>query len=1671
MFQYRVTRLGLVALFSSMLVSVSPANLQVANAVATSTSGTTITKTFSDVTTVENLTIPSNVTSITITLTGAEGGRGGNDSAGQPPRGGYKGQVTGTFAVTPGQIITIGVGKGGADSTIVSGCRTGINAFSGDSYEAVGGTNPLGGYAGGNGGSPGYDACSGYGGSGGAASVILIGTSIGDGSVAKIVAGGSGGSGGSGQYIETKGQISKSTFTARSDLTSTNGQKGLYTAYACKNGVIGGPVITSDGRCDGGGGAGGGGGAQGGQQGSLQYGAGVSRPAPEWFGLGSYPGSNSTSGIAELTASYVYYSTNNANGSAVISYTSGVPGAPTGVSGSPADSTVNLVWTAPSDTGASAITGYSVQYAVDPYSSWTTAAMCTGTGTSCAITGLTNGTSYKFKVSASNSTGESPYSTVSLAVTPEGPPGAPTISGITGGDGSVEVSFTAGTSTLTITNYEYSLNAGSTWISAADATSPITISGLVNGTTYSIIIRGVSASGSGTASLSASGTPSALPGSPTITAVTGGGDGTSLVVTFLAGYSGGSSITDYEYGISPGENTNTFGSYVSISGTTSPFTISGLASGSTYTVRLRAKNAAGYSAASAFVPGATLAAPSAPVITNISAGDSRLVITYTEYDNTTSGGSAISKIEYSVNNGTNWIDAGTLTNPFTISGLTNGTTYQAIFRATNAIGTSPASILYSGTPRTTPSAPIGISVNQAPASAIVSWTAPSSNGGSAVTEYTATAYSASTGGTVSGTACTTASLSCTITGLTNGTTYYISAVATNVAGSSSATTPRVSVIPAALPGAPTINSITPADTRLSVAFTAGSADSNAPITSYQYTLNNGSSWINVSSTTSPIAISGLTNGTTYSVKIRAVSIVGNGPDSNAVSSTPFTVPDAISNTAISYVSSSNSVAITWEAPNNNGSTITNYYVQIFSAAVGGSPIGNCTTTGALTCSISSLTNGTQYYITIQSLNAAGYSNRSDPRVPVKAGASSTTTLSLSTVSSLYGQSVTETATVTSGATGTINFMVNGSSITGCSSVTISSSVAVCTTTVLPVGTNTLVASYSGDSTYGSSSSANTSIEVSKNNQTISFSDIPDKVFGGSTFSLVASATSGNSVTYTSSTTSKCTVNSSGVVTIVAAGTCSISVSQAGNTTYFAAPTVSKSFTILPKALTINGTTIATKVYNGSTTPAAVTVGTITGLIGSDTMTVTAVVANYAFSAVGTYTPIVTYTLVAGSVGSISNYSVETQTVSAVISQATQTLTSTFRTATLRVGDAGVVMTTYVTSSSSLIPTFVSLTSSVCSISGTSLTLIAAGTCNITASQAGDTNYSAAVDLSDSMTVLAAVVTPPPSGGEGGGGGGGGGAPAIPTPVAPIPTPVAPTPVVVIQKIRNLVVALNGTVATLSWTPISVASIVVGKASDGTTITLSAPANASSIEVSNLEPGFAYSATVTPDASVDSSSADTVTFALAPAAPKDLQVQQNSGNLIMTWTGAKGSAQYRVAIVIPGKPIETIVTTSTEINVPAIPGTNYSFSVIAIGDAQLTSPVSEVAASVPEALQPETPKPVIPTVVGRVVTSKQKVYFKLSSAALDSASKITLRNLATRALKIGKSFKVSIYGFTQPTKSDLKFQKLSLDRAKAVATYLRNLGIKGSYVVKGAGQTSRNSPKSRYAEVTIVVSSK
>lgn len=72
------------------------------------------------------------------------------------------------------------------------------------------------------------------------------------------------------------------------------------------------------------------------------------------------------------------------------------------------------------------------------------------------------------------------------------------------------------------------------------------------------------------------------------------------------------------------------------------------------------------------------------------------------------------------------------------------------------------------------------------------------------------------------------------------------------------------------PAAPTITSVTSGPTNLSVAFTAPTSN-GATITGYEYSINGGTNWTTTGGTTSPFTIPNLTNGTEYTVLLRAIT--------------------------------------------------------------------------------------------------------------------------------------------------------------------------------------------------------------------------------------------------------------------------------------------------------------------------------------------------------------------------------------------------------------------------------------------------------------------------------------------------------------------------------------------------------------------------------------------------------------------------------------------------------------------------------------------------------------------------------------------------------------------------------------------------------------------------------
>jgi len=112
---------------------------------------------------------------------------------------------------------------------------------------------------------------------------------------------------------------------------------------------------------------------------------------------------------------------------------------------------------------------------------------------------------------------------------------------------------------------------------------------------------------------------------------------------------------------------------------------------------------------------------------------------------------------------------------------------------------------------------------------------------------------------------------------------------------------------ATVPDAPVLTSIGSGNAELSAFFTAPANNGGSIITNYKYSSNAGSSFTTRSpaSTASPIKITGLTNGTEYDVRIRAVNSIGDGSISNALSGTPSApapsgIPVSTTNIAITY---------------------------------------------------------------------------------------------------------------------------------------------------------------------------------------------------------------------------------------------------------------------------------------------------------------------------------------------------------------------------------------------------------------------------------------------------------------------------------------------------------------------------------------------------------------------------------------------------------------------------------------------------------------------------------------------------------------------------------------------------------------------------------------------------
>lgn len=351
-----------------------------------------------------------------------------------------------------------------------------------------------------------------------------------------------------------------------------------------------------------------------------------------------------------------------------------------------------------------------------------------------------------------------------------------------------------------------------------------------------------------------------------------------------------------------------------------------------------------------------------------------------------------------------------------------------------------------------PGPPVLTQATRGNARATLTFSAPADDGGSAVLDYTATCGAQSAVGTASPLA---------VTGLVNGTEVTCTVTARNAFGAG-ATSNALAVTPATVPGAPAITGVQPGDGSATVSFTPSATDGGSPIIEYRALCSNKIG----TGTTSPLVVTGLTNGTTVNCNLLARNAVGISTLAGPVPVTPAASPGAPLLTAAQPGDAR--VTLVFDAPaSNGGSAILDYTATC----------GTQSATGAASpLSVTGLTNDVEVSCHVTARNAAstGVPSNALTATPAPARVSSTLALTGGSEPSTWGQSLSFTVTLQPVApasatpSGTITFKDGDAPIAGCADLPLTTVVpikATCTTSALNVGDHLITAQYSGDATY------------------------------------------------------------------------------------------------------------------------------------------------------------------------------------------------------------------------------------------------------------------------------------------------------------------------------------------------------------------------------------------------------------------------------------------------------------------------------------------------------------------------------------------------------------------------------------------------------------------------------
>ncbi len=286
------------------------------------------------------------------------------------------------------------------------------------------------------------------------------------------------------------------------------------------------------------------------------------------------------------------------------------------------------------------------------------------------------------------------------------------------------------------------------------------------------------------------------------------------------------------------------------------------------------------------------------------------------------------------------------------------------------------------------------------------------------------------------------------------------------------------------------------------------------------------------------------------------------------------------------------------------------------------------------------------------------------------------------------------------------------------------------------GTCTVQADQAGNSLYAAAPSVTQSFGVGKAAQAITFPTILDHSILDTPVTVSASSVSLLPVTFTvPTTTSVCSASGTSGATIVlkAAGTCSVQADQAGDSGFDAAASITRSFNVTPAAQSISFAPLSAK----SVTDLPFTVAAIasSGLPVVFSTTATPTICSTSATNGSTITLLAagTCTVKADQAGNSTYAPAQAAFQGFPVSKVDQTITFG------PVTDHSITQTPVAvtaTASSAMAVTFTSTTPGFCTASGSSITLVAIGSCTVEADQAGNATYNAASPVQQTFNVTA-----------------------------------------------------------------------------------------------------------------------------------------------------------------------------------------------------------------------------------------------------------------------------------------------------------------------------------------------